>query len=409
MTSTLKLDPAILELPVHELRIGHHSAVYFRNAKRVLEREGTQAVVTHQVFQKQNNVCLCGMHEVYAILRYAAGYYRDYDTALYMFGHYREVQRELRYCEMQGDKGPQLKLAAELFEISQSLENLWVDKSDDLDIWALSDGTVVSENETVLLIEGEYRYFAHLESQYLGILARRSRVASNARAVVTAAGGKPVFYFADRYDHFSCHAGDGYAARIAGVHAVASDSMASWYGEKGTGTIPHALIVAFGGDSVLTTEKFNQYFPDVNTIALVDFDNDCVATSLSVANKLGKKLWGVRLDTSEKLIDKSLQNSRTKERKGVAPKLIEKVRNALDNNGFEHVKIVVSGGFNPDRITRYEALQVPVDVYAVGSWMLQGRFDFTADAVRLNGENIAKTGRQYNPNNRLQKINNGEG
>jgi nicotinate phosphoribosyltransferase len=76
----------------------------------------------------------------------------------------------------------------------------------------------------------------------------------------------------------------------------------------------------------------------------------------------------------------------------------------LDREGFSHVKIIVSGGFYPERIRRYEEMGVPVDIYAVGSWILSGRYDFTADAVRLNGEPLAKVGREYRPNPRLEKV-----
>jgi len=183
--------------------------------------------------------------------------------------------------------------------------------------------------------------------------------------------------------------------------------MAAWFGERGLGTIPHALMVAYGGNTAVATEKFHQHIPEVNTIALVDFDNDCVNTSLEAARRLGDRLWGVRLDTAERLIDKSLQDDTdlpAHERFGVVPRLVEKVRAALDSEGFGHVRIIVSGGFNPDRIAHFEKMGVPVDIYAVGSWILSGRFDYTADAVRLDGKPLAKVGREYRPNKRLERV-----
>lgn len=258
-----------------------------------------------------------------------------------------------------------------------------------------------------MVIEGDYSLFSHLESLYLGIFARRTKIASNCQAVVQAAQGKPVLYFSDRFDHFAMQDGDGYAAHLAGVTAVASNAMGSLFGERGIGTIPHAMIVSFGGDSISAVEKFNQHYPKVNTISLVDFDNDCVKASLEAARRLGEGLWGVRLDTSENLIDRSLEGLEgfhDEEKLGVAPILVEMVRQALDREGFQHVKIIVSGGFDPERIARFEKLGVPVDVYAVGSWMLSGKFDFTADAVRLASKNLAKVGREYKPNPRLEKV-----
>ena len=107
------------------------------------------------------------------------------------------------------------------------------------------------------------------------------------------------------------------------------------------------------------------------------------------------------------MVDRSLQEESFQfddEKCGVVPQLVENVRNALDKEGFRHVKIIVSGGFNPEKISRFEERHVPVDVYAVGSWILSGRFDFTADAVRLNGQNLAKVGREYSPNSRLTRV-----
>jgi nicotinate phosphoribosyltransferase len=261
--------------------------------------------------------------------------------------------------------------------------------------------------ETAMTIDGDLSFFAHLESLYLGVLARRTKVATNTRAIVTAARGKQVLYFADRFDHFATQGGDGYASQIGGARGVATDAMASWYGERGLGTIPHALIAAYDGGTTVAIEKFRQYYPGVSAIALVDFENDCVKTSLECAHRLGENLWGVRLDTSESIIDLSLQNETDlpdKDKHGVAPRLVEKVRQALDKEGYSQVKIIVSGGFNPERINHFEELNVPVDIYAVGSWILSGRFDFTADVVRVNGQLLAKVGRSYNPNPRLEKV-----
>jgi len=138
----------------------------------------------------------------------------------------------------------------------------------------------------------------------------------------------------------------------------------------------------------------------------VDFDNDCVGTSLKCCEALGKRLWGVRLDTSNTLVDKSMvpvmQNFKPV---GVTPQLVELTRKTLDKNGYGHVKIIVSGGFNPDRIAEFEKLQVPVDAYGVGSYLMRGVNAFTADIVLLNGRPCAKVGRKYNPNPRIENVN----
>jgi nicotinate phosphoribosyltransferase len=143
----------------------------------------------------------------------------------------------------------------------------------------------------------------------------------------------------------------------------------------------------------------------MNITVLVDFENDSVKTALQVAEALGPQLWGVRLDTSETLVDRSLLNEMGAFKPtGVNPRLVEKVRSALDRAGYEDVRIVASGGFTAQRIREFEAAGVPVDAYGVGSSLIRGQNDFTADVVLLDGEPCAKVGREFRPNPRLQRV-----
>ena len=246
----------------------------------------------------------------------------------------------------------------------------------------------------------------------MGVLSRRTRIATNARAIVDAAGGKEVLFFPARFDHHLVQTGDGYAAYISGALGVSTDANAEWWGSRGMGTVPHALIAAYGGDTVLATKKFAEFIdPSVNVISLVDFDNDCVGTSLAVARALGNRLWGVRLDTSGTLVDASvIPQMGTFTPTGVNPQLVHNVRNALDGAGFGFVKIVASGGFNSSRIAAFERERVPVDAYAVGSAFFDGNgaYDFTADIVAIeeNGRwrECHKVGRPERPNSRLTRV-----
>jgi nicotinate phosphoribosyltransferase len=276
----------------------------------------------------------------------------------------------------------------------------------ELEVRALYDGDEVEAWETVLLIEGPYDVFAHLETLYLGVLARRTRVATNTRRVVEAAAPKEVMFFPARHDHWLVQTGDGYAAHVAGAIGVSTDAQASWWGSEGIGTVPHALIAAYGGDTVLATRKFAEHIgPGVKLISLVDFENDCVRTSLEVARALDGRLYGVRLDTSEMLVDRSLWDQMGQFKPtGVNPQLVWNVRRALDAAGFNGVKIMVSGGFTVEKIRDFERQSVPVDGYGVGSSLFQGRYDFTADVVLLQGKPCAKVGREYRPNPRLEKV-----
>jgi nicotinate phosphoribosyltransferase len=211
-----------------------------------------------------------------------------------------------------------------------------------------------------------------------------------------------------RHDHHRVQTGDGYSAYIAGrvVGApigVTTDEQASWWGGRGIGTVPHSLISAYGGNTVLAATKFAEWAPDdINITVLVDFENNSVQTALDVARALGPTLWGVRLDTSETLVDRSLWNELGDFRPtGVNERLVRKVRDALDHDGFERVKIVASGGFTIAKIRDFEHRGVPVDAYGVGSSLIRGSNDFTADIVLTDGRQAAKVGRKYNPNPRL--------
>jgi nicotinate phosphoribosyltransferase len=138
---------------------------------------------------------------------------------------------------------------------------------------------------------------------------------------------------------------------------------------------------------------------------LVDFENDSVSTALEVARALGPRLWGVRLDTSESLVDRSLWNELGDFKPtGVNERLVRKVRDALDRDGFERIKIVVSGGFTVEKIRKFEERGVPVDSYGVGSSLIRGSNDFTADVVLTDGRPSAKAGRDFRPNPRLELV-----
>jgi len=262
-----------------------------------------------------------------------------------------------------------------------------------------------------MTIEGDYTLFAHLETAYLGVLSRRTLITSNVVGVLEAANGKPLIFMPARHDHHRVQTGDGYAAYVAGrvVGApigVTTDEQASWWGGRGIGTVPHSLIASYGGNTVLAATKFAEWASeDMNITVLVDFENNSVETALEVARALGPKLWGVRLDTSEMLVDRSLwEELGDFKPTGVNDRLVRNVRDALDADGFEHVKIVVSGGFTIDKIKEFEEQSVPVDAYGVGSSLIRGSNDFTADLVLTDGRPSAKVGRKYKPNVRLELV-----
>jgi nicotinate phosphoribosyltransferase len=398
-----RLDDHVFDLPVQELRRGYRSDIYFWREKITLETHDLHPEVTMQVFQKKDAV-LCGIDEAVAVLKLAAGRFTDYEKAYKLFDELIEHKSKARQLFITNHKA-YLNAIEQKMAVSAKLDDLWESGFEQLDVKALYDGDRIAPWETVMHITGDASVFAHLETVYLGILARRTKIASNVRGVVDAANGKIVLYFPARFDHWAVQGGDGYAAHIGGATGVSTDAQAQWWGAKASGTVPHALIAAVGGDTVKAITLFGDAYPDVDLVALVDFDNDCVGTSLKCCEALGDRLWGVRLDTSNTLVDKSIiplmQNFKPV---GVTPQLVEMTRKTLDTNGFGHVKIIVSGGFNPDRIADFEKLAVPVDAYGVGSYLMRGVNAFTADVVLLNGKPCAKVGRQYSPNPRLELV-----
>ena len=228
-----RLPPEIFDLPVEKMREGYYTDVYFNHARETLVRDGRHPQVLMQVFQKKQAI-LGGMDEAIAILKLCS---HDWDG---------------------------------------------------LTVRALYDGDPLEPYETVMTIEGDYTLFAHLETAYLGVLARRTLISTNVRRVVEAANGKPILFFPARHDHHRVQTGDGYAAHVAGAIGVSTEAQASWWGGRGIGTVPHALISAYDGDTVLAATRFAEHFQDeTNIVVLVDFENDSVRTSLEVARALG--------------------------------------------------------------------------------------------------------------------------
>jgi nicotinate phosphoribosyltransferase len=351
-----RLDPEVFDLPLEKMRAGYYTDAYFNHSRAALLADGRHPRVVMQVFQK-HDAYLGGIDEAIAILK------------------------------------------------------LCSDDWDALTVHALYDGDRISPHETVLTIEGDYTQFAHLETVYLGVLARRTLITTNVVRVLEAANGKPIIFMPARHDHHRVQTGDGYAAHVAGLVTgaeigVTTDEQASWWGGRGLGTVPHALIASYGGNTVLAASKFADWAAtETNVTVLVDFQNNSVETALEVARALGDRLWGVRLDTSESLVDFSLVEEMGDFRPtGVNPRLVHRVRDALDRDGFERVKIVASGGFTAEKIREFERLGVPVDAYGVGSSLIRGSNDFTADVVLTDGRPSGKFGRRYRPNERLEIV-----
>ena len=346
-----RLDPAVFQLPVERLRAGEFSDQYMAMAASVLKTARRNPRVRMQVTAKHGG-WISGIDETIAILK------------------------------------------------------LCVDDFGALDVNALYEGDLIQAWDTVMTIEGDYAAFAHLENVYVGVLSHRSRVCSNVREIVDIARSKAVLFLGARDEHYLAQPGDGFAAMIGGAKEVCTPAQGALLNGKVVGTIPHSLISAFGGNTVAATKAIASQIPDdVRLLALVDYENDVARTAVDVARALGPRLWGVRLDTSEHMVDRSLMAQLgTFRPTGVNPQLVWNVRHALDAEGFGDVQIVVSGGFDAERVAEFEEEGAPVDAYGIGSAAYKGAFDFTADIVQVGGKAQARAGRTQRDNPKLERV-----
>jgi nicotinate phosphoribosyltransferase len=345
-------------------------------------------------------------------------------------------------------------------------DGTFINTYDQLEVEAVHDGTIVPYDgnpmlvRPVLKVRGRYRDFAMLETPTLGAMTRATRIATNVYNVLRAARGKPVLFFPARFDAHEVQAADGYAYRIAIQRynqdykhtldsLVSTDAQGDWWGGLGGGTIAHAAIAAFLGDTVEVMMAFARTRPvEIPRVALVDFHNNCVDTSLAVMDAMfaryrelvdaGKeetaqryKLFAVRPDTSGSLRDSNVPPLGLKKLDlGVTPRLVFLLRQAIDDawnrwnlppawheraqQWCRDVRILVTGGFSADKIRRFEELGVPADMYGVGSSLFSNseeegtNNDFTADVVQVqvNGTwyNMAKVGRAACDNPDLQPV-----
>lgn len=342
---TFNLDPKIGEM--------FYSANYFLKSRQIVLQHEPNHIVVEQWFQRTNGAMLCGIDEAIAVL--------------HKFAKHPET----------------------------------------LEIEALHDGDIINEGEPVLKVKGKYEDFGFLESVIDGILSRRTSVATNVHKVVVALDGSTTFSMADRQDDLLTQMGDGYATYIAGIKAFSTDAQGYFMGIKGIGTMPHALIAVCGGDVCRAADLYRKTFPNEKVTALIDYNNNVTVDAIKLAKYLGNDLKAIRVDTSKALIDHYFDDKDTSgfDPHGVCKELIFALRKTLDDNGFNYVKIVVSSGFTAEKITEWKKAGVPVDMYGVGTSLINNMTcGYTGDLVELDGKHQAKEGRSNIPNPRLCKV-----
>lgn len=327
-------------------------ANYFFIAEKLISKYKPDSIVTMQFFQRKENAILCGINEALDFLK------KNTDTKKY----------KIKY---------------------------------------LPEGSKIKSLEPVLELEGHYKDFGIFEGVIDGILARSTSIATNAWECIQAAKGKEIIYMGDRADHYINQEIDGHAVEVAGLKKHSTMAGSRMNEDVIFGSIPHVLIQQFDGNLVEAMKAYKETFPDEKElIALVDFSNDVIKDSLSVLKVFKEKLYGVRVDTSKNMIDHMFDNDENRSKyNGVNPEQIKRLRKALDENNGKHVKIIVSSGFNPEKISLFEKENTPVDVYGVGDFILKINIGFTCDAVKNNGKEIAKEGRKYSYNSKLLNFN----
>ena len=325
MSQPMTIEPTVrLFAPSSDTLTGRNADTYFLRSRQIMDAEGLAPEVTMEVFSSRDGL-LCGIREALALL-------------------------------------------ARCLPVDAVVE-------------ALSEGVPMQAKEVVLRIRAPYPSFAIYETALLGALAQESGWATAAQTCVQAAAPTPVISFGARHVHPDVSARMEYAAMVGGCVGCATPLGAALAGLQPSGTIPHALILCMG-DTVTATKAFDRLIdPAVQRIALVDTFKDEAEESLRVAEALGDRLWGIRLDTPQ-------------ERGRVTPALVTEVRARLDQAGFGHVRIVVSGGIDPERIRLFKIHNAPVDSYGIGSAIAGAPpIDFTADIKAVGDEPRAKRGR----------------
>ncbi len=302
---------------------GDSADIYFSRTQTILAREGLDPLVVMEIFAGRAGI-LCGIREVLELLR----------------------------------------------QVSPSAE-----------IHTLDEGAPMQAKEVVLRIRARYSTFGLYETAMLGMLAHTSGWATAARAIVDAAAPIPVISFGARHVHPNVSERLEYASIIGGCVTGATPAGARSAGKEASGTIPHALVLILG-DTVRAVQAFDRWMPsEIHRVALVDTFHDEAEEALRVAQALGDRLWGIRLDTPS-------------ERGRVTPELVTEIRARLDQAGFPNVKIVVSGGIDAERARLFRDKHAPVDVFGVGSAISAASpIDFTGDLKAIDGKPIAKRGR----------------
>lgn len=243
----------------------------------------------------------------------------------------------------------------------------------------LPEGTFFHASQPVLSLEGKYLDFGVYETALLGFLCQASGVATKAARYRRLIGDKSFVHFGARRMHPAIAPMIDRSAYVGGCDGVAVVLSAERLGIPPSGTIPHALILQVG-DTLETVRTFHEVIdPTVRRVALIDTFQDEKFEAIRLATNLGDVLWALRLDTPSS-------------RRGDFAKILQEVRWELDLRGFQHIKLLASGGLGEDDIPK---LLPWADAFGIGTSIASAPvIDFSLDIVEIDGEPIAKRGKE---------------
>jgi len=246
-----------------------------------------------------------------------------------------------------------------------------------VDVDAMAEGQLF-DGGPVMRIEGPYLEFARYETSLLGLLSHQSGVATAALEARRAAPNSSVLSFGARHVHPAIAPVVERGALIGGLDGFSHVAAGEILGREASGTMPHALVIAFGDQEIAWTAFDETVAADVPRIAIADTYSDEKDESIRAAEALGEALDGVRLDT-------------TSSRRGDFRHIVREVRWELDARGYEDVDIFVSGGLGPADLRE---LRDVADGFGVGGHVSNADpLDFALDIVELDGELAAKRGK----------------
>ncbi|MEG2476341.1 MAG: nicotinate phosphoribosyltransferase [Malacoplasma sp.] len=346
-------DPAI--------KRGDYSSKYFLTTKKMLKNNANSNDVTLKFFHFSDDITVCGIDECIQLIKF------------------------------------------------------FIDKKDikNINVWGKNDGEISQKNEPILVIRGDYRKFCCLENIIDGILSRRSSIATNCKKIIDLIGSDSMIFMGDRSDDYSLQSYDGYSAYYGGVRNFVTKKHVEFIRKcenvKYIGTLPHSAIQQHNGSIVSTLKSFIKTFGNsINKVALIDYNNDCLKELDNISNA-NIKIDYVRIDTSSRLIDKSLiktanNHSNKKQFYGVNHLLIKNVRNKLDDLDMLTTKIIVSSGLNYEKICDLIKKKSPVDMYGIGKSLLNIVVNYTGDLIKIGDKYKSKVGRSQDIEQHLSNL-----